>query len=85
MAGKIRNYDQGMDKYGKEREKKIFVATFLTALLLGLLAHAFGIINILKNHDNVVLQGYGTGITSGRWFLTWFGDLAGKYWGNFNL
>lgn len=42
---------------------------------------------MLQNYDNVAVQpkGYGTGITSGRWFLTVLGDIVGNIFGNYNL
>lgn len=42
-----------------------------SALLAGVATHAFGLVNILHNYDNVtqLVDGFGTGIPSGRWFL----------------
>lgn len=47
----------------------------------------FALTNVLHNHDNIAvyLSGYGTGLTSGRWFLTLLGDCIGKIWGNYNI
>lgn len=59
------------------------IAGFFTALF----AHLFVLVNILHNYDNVAVlpSGYGTGIASGRWFLTILGDFIGKVWGNYNI
>lgn len=53
-------------------------AAFLGALLSGIAAHAFALVNILHNYDNILQQpkGYGAGITSGRWLLTILGDFC---------
>ena len=58
-------------------------AGFITALS----AHLFVLVNVLHNYDNIAALpvGYGTGITSGRWFLTVLGDFIGKVWGNYNI
>ena len=59
----------------------------VVALLFGVIAHLFGIVTILNNYDSIIVQpaGYGTGITSGRWFLTILGDIVGKCGGNYSL
>lgn len=51
---------------------------FLSACLVGLLTHLFGLVNVLHNYDDIAQQpqGYGTGVTSGRWLLSVLGDLA---------
>lgn len=51
-----------------------------TAFLGGILIHAFGLINIIHNHDDLAVYkwGYGTGIESGRWFLTVIGDFINE-------
>lgn len=53
----------------------------------GLFAHAFGMLNIIHNTDNISVQptGYGTGIASGRWLLTILGDLFEWAFGGYNL
>lgn len=47
------------------------------ALIGGCCAHAFGLVNILHNYDNILQQpkGFGAGITSGRWLLQLLGDF----------
>lgn len=69
------------------KEKKRCIVTIISAMLIGLFAHLFGIVNVIKNYDNAyVYKGYGDGITSGRWFLSVIGDALGKFWGgNWNL
>lgn len=53
-------------------------AAFLGAMLAGVVTHAFALVNILHNYDNIMQQpkGYGTGIESGRWLLTLLGDFV---------
>ena len=47
----------------------------------------FGIVTILNNYDSIIAQpaSYGTGVTSGRWFLSILGDIIGKCGGNYSL
>ena len=58
-----------------------------SAIVCGVLTHMFALVNVLHNYDDIAQQpsGYGTGITSGRWFLTVFGDLCQFLGGNYNL
>ena len=51
---------------------------WIGALISGIAAHAFALVNILHNYDNILQQpkGYGAGITSGRWLLTVLGDFC---------
>lgn len=51
---------------------------FIGALLSGIVGHAFALVNILHNYDNILQQpkGYGAGITSGRWLLSILGDFS---------
>jgi len=48
---------------------------FLSALTSGLVVHAYGLVNIIHNYDNILQQpkGYGAGVTSGRWLLQMLG------------
>ena len=52
-------------------------ASFLGALISGVAVHAFAMVNVIHNYDNILQQpsGYGAGITSGRWLLEILGDL----------
>ena len=74
----------------KQLWKEIFVQfrgiygiTFCT----GLFAYGFVMTNVLNNYDSIAVTpgGYGTGIKSGRWFLTILGDFIAKVWGNYTL
>lgn len=49
---------------------------FLSALITGGLTHFFALVTVFHNYDSITQlpSGYGTGITSGRWFL----DIVGK-------
>ena len=55
-----------------------FRTAFLAALIAGVLTHFFGLVNPIHNYDDVSVQpyGYGTGISSGRWFLSVMGEIA---------
>ena len=70
-----------------EFEKKRYRVTLLSAFLFGMFAHLFGIVNVIKNYDNMcIFKGYGDGIRSGRWFLSIIGEGLAKIWGgNWNL
>lgn len=61
--------------------------TFISSITAGLLAHLFALTNVLQNYDNMAILpgGYGTGLTSGRWFLTILGNFLNKIWGNYNI
>lgn len=58
-----------------------------SAAVSGIIIHLFCLLNFLNNYDNIAVQptGYGTGIKSGRWFLTILGDLSVTYMGSYNL
>jgi len=49
----------------------------LAAMISGVTAHAFALVNLIHNYDNILQQptGYGAGITSGRWLLEILGDI----------
>lgn len=52
-------------------------AAAMAALISGLATHAFALVNLIHNYDNILQQpkGYGAGITSGRWLLEILGDF----------
>ncbi|MDK2562933.1 glucosyltransferase domain-containing protein [Romboutsia sedimentorum] len=60
---------------------------FLSSLFFGLLSYLYFFTNNLNNYDNISVTpvGYGTGTSSGRWFLGEFGDWIGELWGNYNI
>ncbi len=62
-----------------------FKITCGTTVLIGLAAHLFALTNVLKNHDNIIMTGYGAGTASGRWFMGWIGDVIQEVWGNYNI
>ena len=59
----------------------------ISTFFMGLAVHMFGLVNLLHNYDDVTIQpgGYGTGLSSGRWFLTIVGDFFNKHFGGYNL
>lgn len=64
---------------------KRFKISYSATVLIGLAAHLFALTNVLKNHDNILMIGYGAGTTSGRWFMGWIGDIIHDIWGNYNI
>lgn len=52
-------------------------AAMMGTLLAAMAAHGFALFNILHNYDNILQQpnGYGAGVTSGRWLLSLLGDF----------
>ncbi len=75
-----------MDKVTAQLKKPWYVAA-LFSFSCGLFIHLFGLVNVLHNHDSIyrVPTGYGSGIPSGRWFLTVLGDLNKSLFGGYNL
>ena len=64
----------------------ILLNEVLIIFVIGIAIHLFLLSNPLFNYDNIaIINGYGTGITSGRWALTFLGDFWGKIWGGWNL
>lgn len=58
------------------------------ALISGVIAHSFALVNLIHNYDDILQypKGYGAGITSGRWFLEVLGDLNDAFLDlNYNL
>lgn len=55
--------------------------------LCAMAAHAFALVHNLYNYDGIAQQpsGYGTGIESGRWFLSLLGDATSFLEINYNL
>ena len=70
-------------EYAKEPEGLAIWATFL----FGFVVHLFSITNIIHNYDDVAvaIQGYGTGLTSGRWALSLLGDFFLNHFGLWNV
>lgn len=60
---------------------------FSAAMICAAFSYIYYLVNNLNNYDNVAVNpvGYGTGISSGRWFLSILGDFIEKYWGNYNI
>lgn len=75
-----------------DRKKRIYLSnhfgtTVRFSLLAGIITHLFGLVNTLHNYDDICMQpyGYGTGITSGRWFLTILGNIAEFFECTYNI
>lgn len=60
---------------------------FLATALFGTLAYLYLFVNNINNNDMIVClpEGYGSGLTSGRWGLYLLGELTKKVWGVFNV
>lgn len=73
------------------KTKKIVVESELisglTALFSGVIVHLFVLVNPLHNYDDIASlpSGYGTGVSSGRWFLDVIGGAASSLGLNYNL
>ena len=63
------------------------VACFLSSIFFGILSYIYLFTNNLNIFDNIAMTpwGYGTGTSSGRWFLQEFGNFVGEIWGNYNV
>ncbi len=59
----------------------------IAAFVCGVVTHLYGLVNTIHNYDDITQlpSGYGTGVTSGRWFLSLIGDFFGSLGGNWNL
>lgn len=59
----------------------------LAALAAGFFTHAFALVNIIHNYDDIASlpAGYGGGISLGRWFLELLGRLAMRVGLTYNL
>lgn len=81
------NKYQLIEMKGKLDFQSPFWTAFFGTLTVGFFTHMFGLVNVLHNYDNIAVQpeGYGTGVTSGRWLLSLLGDFAEKLGGNYNL
>lgn len=75
-----------MEKINAKFKSPFYASTFFS-FVAGLFIHFFGLVNVLHNHDNIyrVAKGYGSGVRSGRWFLTVLGDLVDSIFGGHNL
>lgn len=60
---------------------------FLATAIFGTLSYLYLFVNNINNNDMIVClpEGYGSGITSGRWGLYLLGELTRKVWGVFNV
>lgn len=75
-----------IDKYIKRISRRTKI-TFLSTVIIGILAHFFALVNTLNNYDNIRFNpsGIGVGVTSGRWLLSLINDTWHKFWGVYNI
>lgn len=73
--------------FDKRKLQRPEYAAALFALFGGMLIHLFGLANIVQNSDDICNHpnGYGVGVTSGRWLLTILGDFLKSQGVNYNL
>ena len=67
--------------------KRPELIAIVAALVSGIVVHLFGLVNVLQNYDNVIVQPYGYGISlhSGRWSLLLLGQAMHVFFGTYNL
>lgn len=60
---------------------------FFGTVVIGLMTHLYQFTNKLYNYDELANMpgGYGTGVESGRWFLTLLGDKLAVEFGNYSI
>lgn len=60
---------------------------FISSIFFGILSYLYFFTNNLNNYDNIASTptGYGTGASSGRWFLSLLGDFIREQWGIYNI
>lgn len=64
-----------------------YKVTFFAALISGLFSHMFALVNVMHNYDsiNASFHGFGNGVESGRWSLTFISMVMHKFFGGYNL
>lgn len=74
------------NKFVNMLNQRRFKVTFVSAMIMAVIAHGFAFTNVLHNYDNisVFMRGYGTGLSSGRWLLTLLGDWVKNTGGGYN-
>ncbi len=62
--------------------RTIFKYTFISSCLTGFICYLYFMANNLDNYDSIVNKpsGYGSGVSSGRWFLSVLGIIFDKIW-----
>lgn len=59
----------------------------LATAIFGTLSYLYLFVNNINNNDMIVClpEGYGTGLTSGRWGLYFLGEVTRRIWGVYNV
>ena len=62
-------------------------ACLLATAVFGALSYLYLFVNNINNNDMIVClpEGYGTGLTSGRWALYFLGEVTRRVWGVYNV
>lgn len=81
---KFKNLICKLERFVKDKNT---IACFLSTIFWGILSYVYLVTNNLNIFDNIAMTpwGYGTGTSSGRWFLEEFGNYWGRLWGNYNI
>ncbi|MBC5628056.1 glucosyltransferase domain-containing protein [Clostridium sp. NSJ-6] len=81
---KIKSFSCELNSFVRNKNT---VACFLSSIFWGILSYIYLFTNNLNIFDNIAMTpwGYGTGTSSGRWFLQEFGNFVGEIWGNYNV
>ncbi|EHR36041.1 glucosyltransferase domain-containing protein [Helcococcus kunzii] len=66
-------------------KKDLIVPSIIFTVIFLLFAHVYLLVNDIRNHDSLLFNGYGAGITSGRWALQFMGETVDKIWGGYNI
>lgn len=70
----------------KDEKKKLLLTTMGSGIAFGMLAHLFGMVNMLQSSDSITaVWGTGAGLSSGRWTLEIINNFLSKYWPIWNL
>lgn len=71
----------------KERLNTSAGTAVICSFVCGIVAHLFGLVNVLHNYDDIAVQpsGFGGGISLGRWFLEILGGFFDKCGLAYNL
>lgn len=89
IVGLAQNIKRFLIQNSKELIPRIDRKIFIGLLIFGYAIHSFRLTQMLNGADDiqVLMRGYGAGITSGRWALEYLGNLINWKWqvGSFNL
>jgi Glucosyl transferase GtrII len=88
MLSKLKfKFERFSTEFNSFVRNKNTIACFSSSIFWGILSYIYLFTNNLNIFDNIAATpwGYGTGTSSGRWFLQEFGNFIGDIWGNYNI